>query len=102
MNELFLTRRAALQHAAAAAGIVFAGGPAFAADEPVSIVNTSGTSGMTLQALLRQQGFLEQMGVKTEVTNVADATRLMGAVISGQSDLSTSAGFAHMFPPSSE
>ena len=98
MNELFLTRRAALQHAAAAAGIVFAGGPAFAADEPVSIVNTSGTSGMTLQALLRQQGFLEQMGVKTEVTNVADATRLMGAVISGQSDLSTSAGFAQVFP----
>ena len=68
------------------------------AADTINIVNTSGTSGMTLQALMKQQGFLDQMGITANFVNVADASRLMGSILSGESDISTSAGFAQVLP----
>ncbi len=97
-----MTRRQALITSLSASGLILVNAPglmgsALAAD-PVNIVNTSGTSGMTLQALMKRKGYMEKMGVSANIVNVADASRLMGSLISGESDLSTSAGFAQVLP----
>ena len=97
-----MTRRSALMSALGAiSGVTISPmmlGSAAHAAEKINIVNTSGTSGMTLQALMKSQGFLEQMGVDANFVNVADASRLMGSILSGESDISTSAGFAQVLP----
>lgn len=97
-----MTRRHALLKGLSASGLVLFGPVGMAqsalAADGVNIVNTSGTSGMTLQALMRQKGYMTKMGVNANIVNVADASRLMGSLISGESDLSTSAGFAQVLP----
>jgi ABC-type nitrate/sulfonate/bicarbonate transport system substrate-binding protein len=97
-----MTRRHALLKGLSASGLVLFGPAGIAqsalAADGVNIVNTSGTSGMTLQALMRQKGYMTKMGVNANIVNVADASRLMGSLISGESDLSTSAGFAQVLP----
>ena len=47
---------------------------------------------------MKRKGYMEKMGVSANIVNVADASRLMGSLISGESDLSTSAGFAQVLP----
>jgi ABC-type nitrate/sulfonate/bicarbonate transport system substrate-binding protein len=67
-----------------------------AAPVKVNIVNTSGTAGTTLQALMKRKGFLTQLGLDAEYQNIGDGSKLMGALLSGAGDISTMAGFAQV------
>ena len=65
---------------------------------PVNIVNTASNSTMALQVLLEQQGFFDQVGLAPTTLNVADGSKLMGALFSGSSDICMLSGFGQVFP----
>jgi ABC-type nitrate/sulfonate/bicarbonate transport system substrate-binding protein len=65
---------------------------------PVSIVNASGNLNLTMQELMKQQGYLQEMGLAPEITNVADGSKTIGGLIGGDVDLATMAGFGQVFP----
>ena len=65
---------------------------------PVNIVNTASNSTMTLQILLEQQGFFDEFGLAPTTLNVADGSKLMGALFSGSSDICMLSGFSQVFP----
>lgn len=79
-------------------------GKAIAAGKPaslpytVNIVNTSSNATLVLQALLDQLGYLTDFNVKTTTTNVADGTKLMGSLISAESDICLLSGFSQVLP----
>ena len=62
----------------------------------VEIVNTDSNSTRTLQALLRAKGWLEEQGLAARTQNVADGSKLMGALISGSSDICMLSGFGQV------
>lgn len=65
---------------------------------PVNIVNTASNSTMALQELLKQQGFFDEFGIAPTTLNVADGSKLMGALFSGSSDICILSGFSQVFP----
>ena len=79
-------------------------GKAMAAAKPadlaytVNIVNTSSNATLVQQALLDQLGYLNEFNVKTTTTNVADGTKLMGSLISTESDICLLSGFSQVLP----
>jgi ABC-type nitrate/sulfonate/bicarbonate transport system substrate-binding protein len=73
-------------------------GASAAAPVPVSIANASGNVNLTMQELMKQQGFLEEMGLAPTITNVADGSKITSALIGGDVDLATMAGFGQVFP----
>jgi ABC-type nitrate/sulfonate/bicarbonate transport system substrate-binding protein len=90
-----LERRNFLQGVTASSlGLVFAENTAKAqAKLPVSIVNTRGNATSTIQQVLKSKDFLGQYGVTGTMTYVNDASKLMGALVSGEADICTLAGF---------
>jgi ABC-type nitrate/sulfonate/bicarbonate transport system substrate-binding protein len=70
-----------------------AGGPT-----PITIANASGGLNLTMAALMRQQKFLESFGLKPDVMSVADGTKIMGAIVGGNVDISMASGFGQVFP----
>jgi len=62
----------------------------------VNIVNTYSNSTRTLQALLQQKGWLEEYGVAATTLNIADGSKLMGALLSGSSDICLLSGFGQV------
>jgi ABC-type nitrate/sulfonate/bicarbonate transport system substrate-binding protein len=64
----------------------------------VNIVNTTGNAALTLQHLIKQQGYLEELGLDPTMLNVADGSKLMGAIISGGSDICAMSGFSQVLP----
>ena len=62
----------------------------------VEIVNTDSNSTRTLQALLRAKGWLEEQGLVARTQNVSDGSKLMGALISGSSDICMLSGFGQV------
>ena len=64
----------------------------------VHIVNTGSNATLVVQALLDQLGYLNEFNVKTTTTNVSDGTKLMGSLISGESDICLLSGFSQVLP----
>jgi ABC-type nitrate/sulfonate/bicarbonate transport system substrate-binding protein len=64
----------------------------------VNIVNTTGNAALTFQHLIRQQGYFEELGLDPTMLNVADGSKLMGAIISGGSDICAMSGFSQVLP----
>jgi ABC-type nitrate/sulfonate/bicarbonate transport system substrate-binding protein len=64
----------------------------------VNIVNTTGNAALTLQHLIRKQGYFEELGLEPTMVNVSDGSKLMGALISGGSDICAIAGFSQVLP----
>lgn len=62
----------------------------------VSIVGTLANTTATLQELMRQEGFFQSMGLDAEFVNVADGSKLMGALLSGSSDVCMISGFSQV------
>ena len=73
-------------------------GSAIAAPVPVAIANASGNVNLTLQELMKQQGFLQEMGLAPTITNVADGSKITGSLIGGDIDLTTMTGIGQVFP----
>ena len=65
---------------------------------PVTIANASGALNLTMAALMRQERFLESLGLAPRVLQVADGTRILGALVGGSADVSTMSGFGQVFP----
>jgi ABC-type nitrate/sulfonate/bicarbonate transport system substrate-binding protein len=65
---------------------------------PVAIANAAGNLLLIMQELMRQQGYLEEMGLTPSITNVADGAKITAALIGGDVDLTTMAGFGQIFP----
>lgn len=63
---------------------------------PINIVNTGSNNTMTLQALMKQQGYLEEFGLDPTTINVADGSKLMGSLISGGNDITMLSGFGQV------
>jgi len=71
-----------------------------AAETPlkVDIVNTASNNTFTLQELMKQQGYYEEFGLEPTTLNVADGSKLMGALLSGSSDICFLSGFGQVLP----
>ena len=69
-----------------------------AARQRVSIVNAAGNINLVMQELMKQQRFLEDFGLEPEVANVADGSKMVGAILGGDVDCSTMSGFGQIFP----
>lgn len=96
-----VSRRTALKIAGAlpmfgalSARSAFADGPPL----PVSIVASSSAATMTLVELIKRMRFLEEFGVAPKITQVADASRVMPALISNEIDYCTLNGISLLFP----
>ena len=60
---------------------------------PVRIASAQGNQVVTMQELVRAQGYLEEFGIDPEILTVGDGTKLIGALLSGSSDICVFAGF---------
>ena len=68
------------------------------AGKPVTIANASGLASFTIQEVLRQQGYMEEFGLKPETLNIGDGGKIVGGIIGGNIDVSMLSGFAQIFP----
>lgn len=62
------------------------------------IANASGNMNLAVQALLRQEKFMEKFGVDAEFLNVADGSKIVGGLLGGDIDSSMMSGFGQVFP----
>jgi ABC-type nitrate/sulfonate/bicarbonate transport system substrate-binding protein len=94
-----VSRRQLLQGAAgtAAAGIVGVA-PAQAAPMPIKIANASGALTQVMGALMKQQRIMESFDLAPDILEVADGSKILGAVISGTVDVCLMSGFGQLFP----
>lgn len=69
-----------------------------AAPAPIHIANAAGGLNQTLAALMRRMRFLESFGLEPTILNVADGSRMLGAVLNGSVDTSLMSGFGQVFP----
>src|SRR6185437_6926319 len=70
------------------------------AAEPVrvDIVNTSPNSAFTIQELIKEKHWLEDFDLRPATLNVGDGSKLMGALLSGSSDICLLSGFGQVLP----
>lgn len=66
--------------------------------DTVAIVNTSGNFAATLQQLMKDKGFLEELGLQPNFISVGDGSKVIGALLSGQADICTASGFGQVLP----
>jgi ABC-type nitrate/sulfonate/bicarbonate transport system substrate-binding protein len=64
----------------------------------VNIVNTASNTTFALQELLKQLGYFQELGLDAKTLNVGDGVKLMGALLSGASDICLLSGFGQVFP----
>ena len=55
--------------------------------QKVNIVNTRGMATITVQELMKRRRHLEELGIEPSILYVIDASRLMGSLLSGESDI---------------
>ncbi len=95
------SRRGILGNASAAlasAAWALVGPPPASAQQKLSIkiVNTQGNATVTLQELMKRQGYLQEFGVDPQITYVSDGSKLMGSLLSGENDICMFSGFAQV------
>jgi ABC-type nitrate/sulfonate/bicarbonate transport system substrate-binding protein len=65
---------------------------------PVNIVNTAGTFAATVQQLMKDRRYLEDLGLRPNFISVADGSKVIGALVSGDADICTASGFSPVLP----
>ena len=90
-REIF-THGAVAMSALAAPTILRAQG----ARSPINIINTQGNATVTVQEMMRRQGYLQEFGVEPKVTYVVDGSKLMGSLLSGENDICVFSGFSQV------
>jgi ABC-type nitrate/sulfonate/bicarbonate transport system substrate-binding protein len=65
---------------------------------PVRIVSSQGNQAAVMQQLMKDQGYLEEFGLAAEILTVADGTKLVGALLGGNSEICIFSGFSQLFP----
>ena len=66
--------------------------------EPVTIINTAGTFAATVQQLMKDRGYLEEIGLAPTFVNVSDGSKILGALLSGDGDICIASGFSQVLP----
>jgi ABC-type nitrate/sulfonate/bicarbonate transport system substrate-binding protein len=66
--------------------------------DDVTIVNTAGNFAATLQQVMKQKRFLEEIGLRPSFITVGDGSKVIGALLSGQADICTASGFGQVLP----
>ena len=98
--SISIDRRLSLKMAAAsAASMMLDSSEVFAAVEKpmmVNMVSTRGNATVTLEEAMREKGYLADVGVKYSLVNVADGAKLLGALLSGESDICMFSGFSQV------
>jgi len=90
-----LSRRRVLLGAAAL--LAAAGCSKQSSSRQVHIATTAGVN-LTMWELLKQQKFLESLGVDADVVAMADGSKILGGIYSGSVDVSPMSGFSQIFP----
>ena len=103
MSPKFLSRRKVLKTGlgvglGASASVFSIGSYAQSKPIPITIANAAGNVNLIMQELMKQQGFLEKMGLAPTIMNVADGAKMMGGIINGEIDCTTMSGFGQIFP----
>src|SRR5262249_2500354 len=94
-----LRRRELLRAGVAAAFGVLMPRPLMAADRvKINLVNTSGNTNLVLATLLKQEGIFEQLGLDANILHVADGSKLIGSLLSGETDMCALSGFGQVLP----
>jgi ABC-type nitrate/sulfonate/bicarbonate transport system substrate-binding protein len=95
-----LGRRDVLRGGAAAAAFgLVAPSPLRAADRlKINIVNTAGNTNVVLATVLKQEGFFEDLGLDANILHVSDGSKLIGSLLSGESDMCALSGFGQVLP----
>jgi ABC-type nitrate/sulfonate/bicarbonate transport system substrate-binding protein len=94
-----LDRRDVLRAGAVAAFGLIAPRPMMAADRlRINIVNTSGNTNVVLATLLKQEGIFEQLGLDANILHVSDGSKLIGSLLSGETDMCALSGFGQVLP----
>jgi ABC-type nitrate/sulfonate/bicarbonate transport system substrate-binding protein len=63
-----------------------------------TIANSSGNVSMTFQELIRSQGYFDQLKLNGTHVNIADGSKIVPALLSGQADISVIGGIPQVFP----
>jgi ABC-type nitrate/sulfonate/bicarbonate transport system substrate-binding protein len=94
-----LGRRDVLCGGAASAFGLFAPRPLRAADRlKINIVNTAGNTNVVLATVLKQEGFFEDLNLDANILHVSDGSKLIGSLLSGESDMCALSGFGQVLP----
>jgi ABC-type nitrate/sulfonate/bicarbonate transport system substrate-binding protein len=93
-----MLRRDLLRHGLAAGAVASFAGTASSATklERVNIVCTYGTTQLVLSALIKKMGYFAQFGLVPNIVNVADGSKVVAALISGQMDICPTSGFTQV------
>lgn len=92
------SRRALIAGIASAALVGLAGCRRRRTPGAIRIANASGGLNLTMAALMRQQRFMQSVGLTPEFLDVADGSRIVGGIIGGSVDASFMSGFGQAFP----
>ena len=90
--------RRAFALAAGAAAAFPSGARAAFAPANVNIINTGSNDSYALQALIKQQHYLEDFNLTANTQNVSDGIKLTASVVTGASDIGILTGFSQVFP----
>ena len=104
MSKINTTRRGILR---AGAGLAAFGGmgqmvsfsiAAEGSPAPIEIVTSNSNLTNTLLGIAKEKRFLEDLGLKPDITNVADGSKAIPSIISGDIDFCTLSGIGLVFP----
>lgn len=71
--------------------------PAGSSNElPVRILSSQGNQVLTINSLVKNKGYFTQFGLAATQTPVSSGTNIVGALVSGQSDICIFAGFSQL------
>jgi ABC-type nitrate/sulfonate/bicarbonate transport system substrate-binding protein len=93
-----LTRRTVLAGAAAAAACSPSAGPASGAAIPFAVADAAGAMNLAMHALMKRMRYYEAFGLKPDLVEVSDGSKILGGVINGSVDGSMMSGFNQVFP----
>jgi NitT/TauT family transport system substrate-binding protein len=94
-----LDRRDVLRAGAAAVFSLIAPRRLMAADPlKINVVNTSGNTNVVLATLLKQEGIFDRLGLDANILHVSDGSKLIGSLLSGETDMCALSGFGQVLP----
>jgi ABC-type nitrate/sulfonate/bicarbonate transport system substrate-binding protein len=93
-----MSRREMLQLSGATASLTLSGCARKSNADCVTIVNTAGNFAATVQQLMKDKRYLEELGLQPKFISVGDGSKIVGALLSGEADICTASGFGQVLP----
>jgi ABC-type nitrate/sulfonate/bicarbonate transport system substrate-binding protein len=69
-----------------------------ATPDDIAIANAQGQMTVVMKELMKQQKFFESFGLSPTLIDIADGTRILAGIVSGDVDCSMMSGFGQAFP----